>query len=221
MSTILHQNSHGVKMIREDFKNRSLVKVIAKDTKGTICFKRYRFNLVPEPINVPFCSWANLDCCGSWPYDRECLNTAVQKGLKLFAEQAIKLKSTWFPGNPTATEAIHQVDILAATLASDVYAGFNSESIPRGQLDTFICRIGCIADYISLDRVFYFYERLGLPLTSEERSEIEQYCHIELKEFGTPAAPFLYSGGLTPTQFITTGLLLGYPIESTVATVQL
>lgn len=221
MGTILHQNSHGVKMIREDFKKRSLVKVIAEDNAGTICFKKYRFNLIPEPINIPFCSWANLDCCGGWVYDRDYLNTAVQKGLKLFAEDAIRLKSTLFPDAPTAVEAIHQVDVLATTLAPDIYAGFNSDSISRGQLDIFICRTGCIADYISLDKVFYFYERLGLPLTPEERSEIEQYCHIELKEFGTPAAPFLYSGGLTPTQFITTGLLLGYPIESTVATVQL
>lgn len=85
MEQVLHHNSKGVSIVREDLKTRSQVKVVSEFAGKRACLRTYRFNLIHETVEVPYCSWANLDCCGGWSCDEEYLDTAVQKGLKLFA----------------------------------------------------------------------------------------------------------------------------------------
>ena len=80
--TLLHKNSKGVTIIREDGKKRSSVKVLAPDGHT---LHTYRFNNIP-PYSHPLLSWANLDCCGGWTYDKEYLLTAVQNGKKPVAD---------------------------------------------------------------------------------------------------------------------------------------
>ena len=220
METILHQNSHGVKIVREDVKQYGLVAVVTDNEYGTYYHRDYRFKLVREPIQIPFCSWANLDCCGGWAYDEEYLETAVQKGLKLFAGRTIMLRRKDWTHGPTLEEALQSLDALAATLPPDCCVGYDPESIPTNRLQTYICRTGCIADYIDLDAVFPFYSKLGYKLYSRNKTAIRQYCNIELKKFGTSEAPFDYANPRIDTEYITTGLLLGYPIESTVSILQ-
>ena len=74
-----------------------------------------------------------------------------------------------------------------------------------------------ISDYINLDTVFEFYEKLGHYVSASEKKEVEHLCACEMKLYGTDRAPFSYSQAGTTAEFITTGLLLGYPIESTVS----
>lgn len=64
MEQVLHRNSKGIVMVREDFKTRSQVKVLCEFAQKHHCIRTYRFNLIQEPVEVPYCSWANLDCCG-------------------------------------------------------------------------------------------------------------------------------------------------------------
>ena len=85
MKQVLHHNSKGVSIVREDLKTRSQVKVVSEFAGKRACLRTYRFNLIHEAVEVPYCSWANLDCCGGWSCDEEYRDTAVQKGLKLFA----------------------------------------------------------------------------------------------------------------------------------------
>ena len=82
-------------------------------------------------------------------------------------------------------------------------------------LFTFICRKGRIADYFDIDNVFEFYSKLGFRLPQNVVDKVKTWCNIEIKDFGGEQAPFHYSNPYTPEEFITTGLLLGYPLEST------
>ena len=220
MGVILHQNSMGIMMVREDFKNRSQVKVIIENEMGRYCHRTYRFNFIQETFDSPYISWANLDCCGGWSYDEEYLTTAVQEGRKLFAGIATSLRGKYTPNYPTEEMARQQFESFKNTLSPDIFADYEDNPVSSKYLYTYICRRGKITDYIDLDAVFSFYEKLGLDIPSEAKAEVKRYCDCEIKTFGTSRAPFHYSNAVSGVELITTGLLLGYPIESTVSILQ-
>ena len=202
-------------MVREDFKLRSQVKVVSEITEKRVCLRTYRFDLLHEPVEIPYCSWANLDCCGGWSFDEEYLDTAVQSGRKLFAGRTTSLKHKYLPNNPTKEEAEHQFMTLEETLPDGIFADIESGVSDPNCLHTFICRTGAISEYIDLDTVFSFYEKLRTYLSDAEKEEVRRLCDIEIKLYGADSAPFPYTRAATSAQLITTGLLLGYPLEST------
>ena len=220
MGVILHQNSMGIMMVREDFKNRSQVKVIIENEMGRYCHRTYRFNFIQETFDSPYISWANLDCCGGWGYDEEYLTTAVQEGRKLFAGIATPLRGKYSPNYPTEEMARRQFESFKNTLSPDIFADYEDDPVSSKYLYTYICRRGKITDYIDLDAVFSFYKKLGLVIPGEVKAEVERCCDYEIKAFGTSSAPFHYSNAVSGVELITTGLLLGYPIESTVSILQ-
>ena len=200
----------GIAIVREDFKTRSQVKVISESTEKHSCLRTYRFKLTYEPVEVPYCSWANLYCCGGWSYDEEYLDTAVQKNLKLFSGRTTHLKSEYFPNCPTAEEARHQFDTMKEVLPDGVLGGIEDTAEDARS----------ISEYIDLGRVFSFYEKLGVHVSDMEQQEIRRLCDMEISCYGTSHAPFQYTHVMTTAQLITTGLLLGYPIESTASILQ-
>lgn len=220
MGQILHQNSKGVKMIRKDFKLRSQVKVISEYAGKQCCLRTYRFNYIPDPIEVPCCSWANLDCCGGWSFDEEYLDTAVQKGLKLFASRKTSIQEEDASDDLTLEEAQRQFEIFKGNLPAGVFADIDTQLDRTGYFHTFICRTGKISDYIDLDMIFGLYEKLGQEVPLSEKREVERLCNIQIQMFGTDQAPFWYARANTNSELITTGLLLGYPIESTISILQ-
>ena len=96
MAIILHENSHGIKIERTDFKRRSQVKVISYRDDDQHTHRTYRFNKTSNSFSSPFMSWENLDCCGGWAFDEKYLTHAVQDGKKLYAGIAIPLKGKYF-----------------------------------------------------------------------------------------------------------------------------
>ena len=82
-------------------------------------------------------------------------------------------------------------------------------------LSTFICREGTIADYFDLESVFEFYEKLGIVFPALLKAEVKRLCGIEIRRYGEKEAPYLFYNSESDTKLVTTGLLLGYPIEST------
>lgn len=219
MGVILHQNSRGVKMIREDFKKRSQVKVVSEYKGKRYCLRTYRFDFTQETFDSPFISWANLDCCGGWSYDEDYLTTAVQEGRKLFASIATPL-SVQHPDFPSEETVRQQFESFRSTLHPDIFADYDRDPVFFDHLHTFICRQGRIADYIELEAVFSFYEKLGIIIPDSMKEKVERYCDCEIKTFGTSSAPFDYSNAGTGIELITAGLLLGYPIESTASILQ-
>lgn len=207
-------------MVREDFKARSQVKVVSECNGKRYHLRTYRFNCIPEPIEIPYCSWANLDCCGGWSFDEEYLDTAVQKDLKLFAGRSTLLKGLYTPNFPTRAEVHQRFNAFIDTLPDGVVAGIEPMPVDTRYFNTFICRTGRITDYVNLDTVFSFYMKLGYNISPAVVREVESLCGYEIERYGTDRAPFDYANADTDAEFITTGLLLGYPIESTVSILQ-
>lgn len=220
MGQVLHRNSKGIVMVREDFKARSQVKVLCEFAQKHPCIRTYRFNLIQEPVEAPYCSWANLDCCGGWSFDEEYLDTAVQKGLKLFAGRTASLRGRYTSNYPTLEEAREQFKAFQDALPDGVVADIDPVIADPNNFHTFICRTGKITDHIDLDMVFGFYEKLGQHISDAEKAEVERLCSYPIKSYGSGRAPFLYMDASTNAELITTGLLLGYPIESTVSILQ-
>ena len=220
MSRILHQNSKGVTIVREDFRLRSQVKVYSGFPENKYCIRTYRFDFIHEPIEIPYCSWANLDCCGGWACDEEYLDTAVQKGLILFAGRVVSLRHQYNPNLPTRQEAERSFEMFQKTMPAGMFAGVERPQKNPNYFYTFICRTGKISDYIDLDTVFAIYGKLGQTIPASVRGEVQRFCEYEMKLYGTDQAPFQYVHAETAAELITTGLLLGYPVESTVSILQ-
>lgn len=208
---ILHENSHGIQMVRVDMKKRS--KVTVRNSHGD-CMRTYRFNNIQDRFESPYISWANLDCCGGWACDEAYLDTAVQCGAKLYAGKTQTLKRVpYFLQYPTKSEALDAFEAFKKTLPEGVVAGQEELCESNGHyLHTDICRTGTIAEHIDLDAVFDFYCKLGIYAP---RDEVRRLCDVEIRQYGTPNAPFVYFTPCSEAQLITTGLLLGYPLEST------
>lgn len=208
---ILHENPYGIQMIRVDMKKRS--KVTVRNSYGDY-MRTYRFNNIQERFESPYISWANLDCCGGWACDEAYLDTAVRRGLKLYAGRTQFLKrEPYLMQYPTKDEALAVFESMNQTLPSGIVAG-EEKLLESGDtcLHTYICRTGTIADHIDLEAVFDFYGKLGIDAP---RDEVRRLCDVEIMQYGSSDAPFVYFNACTEAELITTGLLLGYPLEST------
>lgn len=214
MSEVLHRNQHGIVMVRTDRGRTSTVKVFNEDYPRDV-MQIYRFRNIPERFESPYISWENLDCVGGWVYDRDYLKTAVQSGKKLYAGTSLVYKDVYTPTFPPKEEVAAQFLAYRETLPPGIVADFEKFYDSPSYLHIFFCRTGRIADYIQMDAVWEFYEKLGLSFSPETIRRVEDYCRIELRAYSNLDAPFNYANAFAPEELITAGLLLGYPLEST------
>ncbi len=187
--TLLHENSKGVTIIREDGKKRSKVRVLAPDGHT---LHTYRFNNIP-PYSHPLLSWANLDCCGGWTYDKEYLLTAVQDGKKPVAD----ITSDSLP-NITPTPDIE--------VWHDPVPTTNG---PYTWWHMLVARKGTLADLFDIDEIVEAYRKQGVEIGERELAPY----------FSTPLINLFrdrfWINPRTLEEWVVTGLGLGYPIEST------
>ena len=182
---ILHENRHRIVMIREDKVRRSCVKV----TSPGYTHRVYRFNNIPF-YEHPLLSWANLDCCGGWAYDKDYLLTAVQDGKK-----------------PVADIVEAMLPEVSPSPSVDVW--YDPEPVWNGMKLMIIARHGCIADFFDLDEIVEAYKKQDVRI---ERAALEPYAHTPLIELFQEE---FWTAPRTREEWIITGLGLGYPIEST------
>lgn len=194
--TVLFTNPLGFTFERTDYKNRSKVKVSNQGYN----LRTYRFNNVSE-FESPYISWENLDQCGGWATDESYLDTAVQNGTKLFAGIV----------HPEGQSFECSDDVVVITKKHGWWEGY---------CETHICRKGCLADYYDIDAVLNHYSRLGVDLLEEEISRIYRLSKVELSVFATDQAPIDYANVENLEDLVVTGLLLGYPLESTASIIE-
>lgn len=194
--TVLFTNPLGITIERTDYKNRSKVKV----SNNGYNLKTYRFNNV-ECFESPYISWQNLDQCNGWNTSEEYLHTAVQNGTKLFA-------------------SIVHTDDVSFEATDDVVVDTRKHGWLKDHSYTHISRKGCLSDYYDLDAVFAHYSRLGIYLTGWDKDEIREFCQVELSVFGTDDRPMDYLNNTEISHIIVTGLLLGYPLETTTSIIE-
>ena len=181
--------------------------------------REYRFPDIQEIFESPYLSWRNLYCCGGWGFDSSILDTAVQEGTKLFAGRIQTLQNEYCMTMPTMEEAQRDFELFKASFPPGVY-GAKETVLPAvandGYFRSYICRDGSIADYFNMDKVFEHYHKLGVEL-AQFQEEILRLSSIEINMYGTDKAPYQYYCSNSVPKLVTTGLLLGYPIESTVS----
>lgn len=210
--------------VRENAKNRSVVKNR---------FIEYRFNNVPE-YKHQYLSWANLALCGGFAVKdmQKTIYEAVVNNRKLVGELDL------FGSNEEIPSIIEK---YTGSLPDGIYCPSLTiwpESINRAtnkhHLRVWLTRSeGALADYFNFEEVRDQYLRLVNPETKEYMYEMledaHEYFNIPLKELvwaGSQNSHLLYNGGylpyeysiinsVLPSQTIITGLLFGYPIEST------
>ena len=191
---------------RVNYKNRS--KVTYREKDSNISFNTYRFDNVN--VNNPvYMNWENLNNCGGWKEDMEYLQNAVQNNKKLLAVH-IDL--------PSKTMSFNDFKEYLGNINDSVYSGISTNSF--GYIFGYVCKKGCVADYIDLENVLNEYKKFGIILSEESISKIREYMEIEMVDFvWSDANKFNYdlANPKNLVELIFGGMLLGYPIESTVA----
>ena len=189
-TTVLNENSKGIKIVRVDYKNRTKVSVLGFDGSP---IRTYRFNNVPE-YKHPYLSWENLDHCGGWASDDSYLLSAVQDGKKPAAQYAV------------INEPVPNVKSDKDTETYYMSEPFYNEGT-RNQV--YIARTCSLKDLFDVDSVIDAYEKQDVIISKEKLMPYMERPIMDLMKEGF----FIYTD--SAIEIIITGLMLGYPIEST------
>lgn len=181
--TLLHENSKGIKIVREDYKNRSKVCVLG--FSGT-AIRIYRFNNVPE-YKHPYLSWENLDHCGGWTTDDTYLLSAVQNKKKPAAQYCYGYDS---------------VPNINSTKGVEVFVKYIYNWV-------FITRTCSLKDLFDIDSIIDAYEKHDIILNKEKLMPYMEKPIMDLMKEN------FFLNPKNGTEIVITGLMLGYPIEST------
>lgn len=183
----------GIQTVRKDYNRRSEVKIKGPNNYH---FCTIRFNNVPLNYDTHYLNWENYNCCGGWACDRDYLNHAVQNDRKLYA-------------------SILRRDLPELTPELDTLGLCYGEE-PEFEALAYICKPGCVADYINLENILAAYDALGFQFSEAELDYLNRLIHAPLQLFSTIENIYdLDYGNPEGIQFVFVGLMLGYPIEST------
>ncbi len=167
-------------------------------------YRIFRFPKCAERVKSGLLSWYNLICCsnnyGPVPVV-DYMNYSVQNGKKLAA--------TVYPKDATEYSRI-----LAGTESYNVLP-YNVEEYGY---ELYISRTGTLADYFDFDEIMQVYEDCGVKL---DRDKMRDYFGRSLGWFGNLSecpVNTLECGSFE--DLAVTGLLFGYPVESTVAVIK-
>jgi hypothetical protein len=59
-----------------------------------------------------------------------------------------------------------------------------------------------------------------VQINSEATNRIQELCHAPIDRYARSSAPFRYADAKNGTEIVVTGLLLGYPLESTASIIE-
>lgn len=200
---ILLETDHGIVFERHDTKKYSTVRVKRKGARKSLI--TYIFPNAPQNMfESPYISWDNLNCCNGWSYNKNYLLTAVQAGKKLCANITFNSQQ--------------QRDSYIATLDKG-YDYFASEVIgvqPWYNLE--VSLKGCISDYIDLEKVERYYEDLLVAHPKKiDFDKVKTMCSVKMIDLFNMGESYNVFNPTSREDYIVTGLLFGYPLESTSA----
>ena len=216
---------NGVVFEKTSYKN-GRCKVAVKVKSSGCTDMAYRFKNVPG-LESQYISWENLSYCSGWNTDNSYLNTSVQCGKKLFAGISFSTYEADFVqmqlerfGRKLLVENEARVMIkeLKDNLPSDcllLQEEPDRQNYMGMTIYIVICKKGLISDYFNMEDVFAAYKRLGVQIAAVATNQIRELCRVPIERYAGKAAPFKYSDASNGIELIVTGLLLGYPLEST------
>ena len=187
---VLHENSYGIKIIREDYKNRSKVSVLGFN--GAV-INTYRFNNVPE-YKHPYLSWENLDHCGGWASDDSYLLTAVHNKQKPAAQYA--------KANEPVPDIESNSEVETFYTSKHFHSNYTSNQV-------YITRACSLKDLFDINDIIFVYEKQGILINKKILMPYMEKPIMDLMKEN------FFISQKNMTELIITGLMLGYPIEST------
>jgi hypothetical protein len=203
--TVFGGDGSGIIMVRIDTAKTSSVTV--RHESGRPVFHVYKFPNVATTMQSPYISWANLNCCFGWKYDEKYLLTAVQDGKKLCAGLSFN----------TENELTAYLDRF-----NDSFPRFCKPPKKNGAGTGYwhyvdVTRQGLISDYIDMAAVQELYDAFGDIFKRLQFDKINELAAAPMIHLLDGTIPFDYGNPKTAEEYVITGLLLGYPIESTAA----
>lgn len=208
---VIYKNKKGLTMERKNYGDKSEVRVRQEFIhEGTHTVAKYKFKNITN-YYTPYLNWENLSYNSCWAYSEEDLFNQFASGNKLFAQIVI---------NMNRKEEIKIIDKIEKLKLSD-----DSVIVTEIKHWTDYCRMfilsrkGCVSDYIDVKKVLSDYYRLGLWELSKSElltlmnmvdTNMENFAHEDLNEFH-----YDFKNPDGAIEYIFTGLLFGYPIEST------
>ena len=200
----MFKSNKGITFEKIDGKKTSRVKVRTDNyTIGTYKFKY----LSGIEFKSPFISWENLNSCGGWDCDNEYLKTAVQRGRKLCA--GIK-----FDNYEDMLDYINSIDKIKFN-----YKDFAWEEGSNWRFELDIARKGFLCDYYDYYRVIGFYVNMEFPMGIIDMERFNILFHCDINDLLNGYIDYNYRNNFTFEDYIITGLLLGYPLESTISSI--
>ena len=202
--TQLHRNEYGVEINRYDYAKRSAIKV--QDEKfGTMM--TYRINNIPL-YEHKYLSWANLDMCNGWRHNEAHIIENINNGTKVAGSVTVDTKHDDFK------EAEAELKKLGLKSKDHAYAFFNKWYVQWSggywHWIFFVIPETRLADYFDMDEIREAYERQGVAFSDREWRKMNEYANEYIK-----ALPYEYMSPQKDIELVTTGLLFGYPIETT------
>lgn len=204
---LLNKNRYGITISRKNFKNKSVVTVRGLKS-NFIC--NYRFDNLEVDYQTQYMNWRNLDFCGAWHSSREELVDQFMQDRKLFADVSINSYSKEFE---SVKQKIKECESLEDAV---VYYHVKKEDT----IEATLVKKGCVLDYIDVHKVLDEYTKFGIYIDVEDLNKIFYLTKHPMSDFvhrGSNTFKFDFANPKSAGEYIFNGMLLGYPIESTLA----
>jgi len=207
---IIFEDKHNAIFEQTTFKTRRKVVVRNKNDKNII-FRTYRFNITDTSIESPYISWENLNQCNGWSACKEYSKSAVQKGKKLCATISFD----------NLNELEHYANNLPDTC--DCY-WIERDGYRRKFFYAWIYRKGCLSDFYCINEILKHYKKHDIYLNESNLKKLMATnisvlikCDFTYIANNHPPYDRVYDvvNPLFEEEIAATGLLFGYPIEST------
>lgn len=200
-------NYYEIRIIESKDVTRMILLNIDKHPYGIITVIEYPSNI--KSISSPLLNWENLIRCSNYyGIAPEELDENNQPGYMALAVQQYK--------KPAATLRYNINNPFIKNLELKMPHDCLMMKYKEGDT-TFICRNCSLSDLFDIEEVRETYERYGIY--NVEWNNVQKLCHENLSFFSdhSNSGISIESGSKNVTEDIIVGLLLGYPIESTVA----
>ena len=203
---VINKNSRGIVMTKEYQGDTSIVSVL--DLVGEV-ITSYEFKNINLSYKSKYLNWQNLDCCGGWMYSKEELINQLIDDKKPFGNVVLNLY------NDIDTHLLPLIEECSKTEGLRVVEVEHWSNTSR---EFIIMKEGSLDKYIDLDKVLEYYYALGLAdLGVEAYYDLKDFLCVDMSTYITKENIFEYdfANPDSTLELIFTGLLLGYPIEST------
>lgn len=161
---------------------------------------RIQYKNIGQEYKSPFLNWYNLIFCSNCygaPPDYEYMHHAVQEGKKTASTVYLNVESE---------EGKQLVSSLPKCCGS----------MPYGQSMIYVFRKGCLSQFFDYEQIKSLYKKHGV--NSVDWNAVKKYFMKDLSFFGDEqACGFSLQSAGSKEHCIITGLILGYPVESTIA----